>query len=127
MTWTAAVGGEVCGGCDLSFRENQPIALLTTRLLKRCELCVAPAEVDWAAVDAVLAAREAARAKDAVSANIAFKGGAPVLAGFSDPPAAMAPASTGRGADVRLPAPKPVLPFAKIADTLPPSFDNLHD
>lgn len=61
MKWTAALGGEVCGGCNTAFHANNPIALLTAKGLRRCELCVAPTPVDQEAVDAVIAERESER------------------------------------------------------------------
>jgi len=61
VIWTAALGGEVCGGCNTAFQPNNPIALLTAKQLRRCELCVAPTPVDQAAVDAVIAERESER------------------------------------------------------------------
>jgi len=61
VKWTAALGGEVCGGCNTAFHANNPIALLTAKQLRRCELCVAPTPVDQAAVDAVIAERESER------------------------------------------------------------------
>lgn len=78
MTWTAAVGDEVCGGCSLPFRPNEPMALLTSKQLKRCQQC-AGAPVDAAAVDAVLAARDAAQHRPA---ETPLRAGAPVLEGF---------------------------------------------
>ncbi len=63
MKWTAAVGGEVCGGCNTAFHANNPIALLTPKQLRRCELCVAPTPVDQTAVDAVIAERESERVR----------------------------------------------------------------
>jgi hypothetical protein len=61
VKWTAALGGEVCGGCRVAFQANNPIALLTAKKLLRCELCVKPTPVDQAAVDAVIAERETER------------------------------------------------------------------
>lgn len=61
MKWTAALGGEVCGGCNTTFQVNNAIALLTAKQLRRCELCVAPTPVDQDAVDAVIAERETER------------------------------------------------------------------
>lgn len=61
MIWTAALGGEVCGGCHAAFHPNNPIALLTSKQLRRCSLCVHPTPVDQAAVDAVIAERESER------------------------------------------------------------------
>ena len=122
MTWTAAVGGESCGGCDLPFKTNEPMALLTAKLLKRCALCVSPAPIDYAAVDAVLAAREAERAAQTASESTVFKGGAPVLTGFV--PAAEA---TDRGTSQRLPPVRPPLPFAKVADVPDPKAAAFND
>lgn len=66
MTWTAARGGEVCGGCQLTFSAAQPIALLTALRKPRCEFCVAPAPVDWDAVHAVIEERLAQRTGEPV-------------------------------------------------------------
>ena len=122
MTWTAARGGEICGGCSLPFNPNEPMALLTAKQLKRCQHC-AGAPVDAAAVDAVLAAREAEQRQQAVT-ETPLRDGAPVLEGFL--PAA---AAAGDGLNQllktqgvqgvrrsRAPEPPAPKPFHEVAD-----------
>jgi hypothetical protein len=66
MTWTAALGTEECGACHGKFLVNAPIALFTSKGLRRCAPCVAPIPVDQAAVDAVIAERESERQRQIV-------------------------------------------------------------
>ena len=84
MIWTAALGGEICGGCGLTFTPDQALGLLTSKALKRCELCAAPSPVDQGAVEAVIAERTARWAEQA-NAQITKPGHAhaPVLDGFT--------------------------------------------
>jgi hypothetical protein len=133
MIWTAAVGGEVCGGCQMPFRADEPLALLTAKKLKRCQHC-AGAPVDQAAVDAVIHTREADRAKDTVNAGIAFKGGAPVLQGFAQATEAASDGLNqllkheagilGVRRSPKLPPVKSPLPFAEVAGSLPYSSES---
>ncbi len=134
MIWTAALGGELCGSCELPFRADEPIALLTSKLLKRCPRCVFPAEVDQAAVDAVVASREAECAANAANSQTAFKGGAPVLQGFAQATDTAADGLNqllkneagilGVRRSPKLPPVKAPLPFAEVAGSLHPTSES---
>ncbi len=66
MIWTAAYGHESCPACGHRFVRDEPMALLTSRRLKRCAPCVSPDPVDWDAVHAVTEQRRAQRTGEPV-------------------------------------------------------------
>lgn len=58
MTWTAARGHERCANCGHALEKDEPMALLTSRNLKRCAPCVSPSPVDWDMVHLIIEARK---------------------------------------------------------------------
>lgn len=121
MTWTAAIGGELCGLCNNAFSPGDAM-LVTVHHKRRCPMCRPESPIDWTAVFA-------ARERHALNREAAAAGptptkigvpSAPVLNGFAHIGTANLHAVLKTGGGIRgvrrASSPKPHATVAHLAD-----------
>lgn len=123
MSWTAAIGGELCGLCGnrLASGDALFVSPVNARIL-RCPMCRPDVPVDWPAV-------EAARERHALNREAAAHGpiptpigapSAPVISGFSHVTSARLNDVLKTGGGIRrvrrASSPKPHATVAHLAD-----------
>lgn len=122
MTWTAAIGGELCGLCGVTFAQGDAMFISSVHSKRRCPMCRPDVPIDWAAV-------QAARERHALNREAAAAGptptkigvpSAPVLNGFAHIGTANLHAVLKTGGGIRgvrrASSPKPHATVAHLAD-----------
>ncbi len=86
MSWTAAIGGELCGLCTVTFASGDAmfVSPVSSKIL-RCPTCRPEIAVDWAAVEAARERHALNREASAAGPEVTRPGApkAPVMTGFT--------------------------------------------